>query len=145
MIKYVKGDLFSVKSGIIAHGVNTKGAFGSGVAYTMSVTYPEVRERYLEKHRCDGWQLGDVQVTDLNNGLFIANCATQDDYGLGKVHANYEAIRVCMEKLKRFAKMRNLTISIPRIGAGLAGGSWETIEQILKEVFDDWDVIAYTP
>ena len=144
MIKYVKGDLFSVKSGIIAHGVNTKGAFGSGIAYVMSVTYPEVRERYLEKHSKNGWQLADVQVVDLNNGLFIANCATQDDYGLGQVHANYEAIRVCMEKLKRLAKMRNLTISIPRIGAGLAGGSWATIEQILKEVFDDHDVIVYT-
>ena len=48
-----------------------------------------------------------------------------------------------MEKVKRFAKSKNLTIAIPKIGAGLAGGDWDTIEGILKEIFTDYDITIY--
>lgn len=58
--------------------------------------------------------------------------------------ADYSAIRECMEKVKRFAKMKHLTVAMPKIGAGLAGGDWKIIEKILEEVFTDHDVTVYT-
>lgn len=36
-----------------------------------------------------------------------------------------------------------MTIAIPKIGAGLAGGDWETIRPILEEVFNDYDLTIY--
>ena len=40
----VKGDLLSVTEGVIAHGVNCRGAFGSGVAGAIARKFPWVRD-----------------------------------------------------------------------------------------------------
>ncbi|MCX9024660.1 MAG: macro domain-containing protein [Candidatus Methanoperedens sp.] len=144
MVKYVKGDLFSSRCDVLAHGCNCRGGYGSGVAYAMAKKYPKARESYLEKFEEDGWKLGEVQFVVTHDGVVIANCATQASYlPRGICHANYPAIRVCMTKVKEFAKVNNKTIAIPKIGAGLAGGDWNIIEGILNEVFDDYDVTVY--
>lgn len=144
MINYVKGDLFAGKVDLIAHGCNCRGGFGSGVAYTMAKRYPKARDYYLDKFDEDGWRLGEVQFVLQWDGKWVANCATQDSYFPRNVnHADYPAIRTAMTKVKEFAKSKSLTIGIPKIGAGLAGGDWNVIEGILKEVFDDYDVTVY--
>jgi O-acetyl-ADP-ribose deacetylase (regulator of RNase III) len=144
MIKYVKGDLFGTDCDIIAHGCNCRGVMGSGVAALVRDKYPKAYSLYIEKDVEDGWALGDVQMVLQNDGKYIANCATQFHFlPRGMNHADYDAIRACMEKVKRFAQMKSLSIAIPKIGAGLAGGDWHTIEGILKEVFSDYDVTVY--
>lgn len=144
MIKYVKGDLFSTDCDIIAHGCNCRGGFGSGVAYTMAMKYPKVRDAYLDKYDEEGWKLGEVQFVRIHTGKTVANCATQDAYlPRGKRHADYNAIMDSMEKVKAYAQPNNLSIAIPKIGAGLAGGNWTAIEAILKLVFNDYDVTVY--
>lgn len=145
MIKYVQGDLFDTDADIIAHGCNCRGGFGSGVAKTMSIKYPKARQYYLDKFDSEGWKLGEVQFVKTGSGeTYIANCATQDNYGYsGELNADYNAIRTAMETVKCFAMIKNLTVAIPKIGAGLAGGDWTIIENILKEVFSDYDVSVY--
>lgn len=143
MVRYVKGDLFESKADILAHGVNCVGGFGSGVAGQIAQKYPNVKFNYLRKYESEGWQLGDVQFL-YAYGFYIANCATQQEYyPRNKVHVDYNAVKVCMEKVKEFAKNGNFTIAIPKIGAGLAGGDWNTIEKILNEVFNDYDISVY--
>lgn len=146
MIIYKTGDLFVTDCDIIAHGVNCKGVMGSGVALTVKTKYPKAYHYYLDKHEEDGWKLGDVQFVKLNSGhSYIANCATQDAYlPRGVCHVNYDALRDCMRKVKDFAKLHNLTVAIPKIGAGLAGGDWKIIEEEINIVFDDYDIICYT-
>jgi O-acetyl-ADP-ribose deacetylase (regulator of RNase III) len=144
MINYVKGDLFSTDADIIAHGCNCRGGYGSGVAGIMAKKFPKARQYYLDKHQEDGWELGDVQFVKVYGERYIANCATQDEYyPRNKCHADYDAIRICMMRVKDFAIANNMKIAIPKIGAGLAGGDWNVIEQILKEVFSDYDVTVY--
>lgn len=144
MLKYVKGDLFDTDCDLIAHGCNCKGGFGSGIAYTMSQVYPKAKSLYHEKFEEEGWELGDVQFVLQNDGKYIANCATQNAFlPRGEKHADYDAIRTCMEIVKGFAQGKGLSIAMPKIGAGLAGGDWNTIEGILKEVFSDYDVVVY--
>lgn len=144
MIKYIKGDLFETDCDIIAHGCNCRGGFGSGVAYTMAMKFPKVREMYLEKFDDQGWRLGEVQLVKLHNGKTVANCATQDAYlPRGRQHADYHAIKRAMAQVKVYAQDRKLSVAIPKIGAGLAGGDWIEIEKILNEVFYDYDVTVY--
>lgn len=145
MVKLVKGDLFDSGADIIAHGCNCRGGFGSGVAKIVATKYPKARHYYLDKYDEDGWKLGDVQFVKLNSGdFYIANCATQDDYlPRGVCHADYDAIRIAMMTVKEFAKDRGLSVALPKIGAGLAGGDWNTIETVLKEVFSDYDATVY--
>lgn len=144
MINYIKGDLFDTDADIIAHGCNCRGGYGSGVAKTMADKYPKARHYYLDKHDDDGWELGDVQYVTQRDGKIIANCATQDGYMPRNVcHADYGAIRKCMELVKDFAKGNGYKVAIPKIGAGLAGGDWTKIEKILNDVFSDYDVTVY--
>lgn len=146
MIKYVKGDLFQAPEDIIAHGCNCRNGFGSGVAAGMAKKYPKAKDSFHEKYESDGWQLGDVQFVRLidKDHQFVANCATQFSYLPRNVcHVNYQAVGTCMEKVKQFARARGLSIAIPKIGAGLAGGDWATIEKVLEEVFSDYDVTIY--
>lgn len=149
MIKYTKADLFTTGADIIAHGCNCVGGFGSGVAGQMARKYPMTRTHYLHKFETEGWRLGDVQFVTVENvnvwtNRYVANCATQKEYyPRDRVHADYEAIRKCMQQVHDFAKMHDLTVAIPKIGAGLAGGDWKIIEQILESVFHDYNVAVY--
>lgn len=145
MLNYVQGDLFDSQADIIAHGCNCRGGFGSGVAKIVATKFPKARWYYLDKFEEDGWKLGDVQFVKLNSGdTYIANCATQDAYlPRGVNHADYDGIRLAMERVKAFAQEKGLTVAIPKIGAGLAGGDWNVIEKILEEVFSDYDITIY--
>lgn len=143
MVKYVKGDLFQSGADIIAHGCNCSGGYGSGVAKTMGEMYPKARKSYYDKFNGEGWTLGDVQFVYVD-GCIIANCATQQAYlPRGRCHADYPAILKAMTVVKDFAKQNNMSVAIPKIGAGLAGGDWNKIEDILKKVFKDHDITVY--
>jgi len=143
MIKYVTGDLFNSKANIIAHGVNCAGGFGSGIAGQIAKLHPEARSAYLTKFINEGWALGDVQFV-YQEDVIIANCATQKAYlPRTAVNVNYDAVRTTMQKVKEFAMSKGLTVAAPKIGAGLAGGDWPTIEKILNEVFQDYDISVY--
>lgn len=144
MVKYEEGDLFKSDANILAHGCNCAGGFGSGVALHMSNKYPESKRCYMMKHSTEGWKLGDIQVVLVRSQKYVINCATQQDYyPRDRVHADYDAIRTCMIKVRDFAQKNGLTIAIPKIGAGLAGGDWGIIEGILNEVFQDYDVTVF--
>ena len=146
----VKGDLLSVTEGVIAHGVNCRGAFGSGVAGAIARKFPWVRDSYLHKHNTEGWVLGDVQLVKQDGtnqpkkssmqgrlslpGVVFANCATQDDFGTDKVNLDYPALERCLDKVLHFCEKAKLPLSIPRIGCGLAGGDWDRVRAIIEKV-----------
>lgn len=153
-IDYQRGDVLKANVDIVAHGVNCRGGFGKGIAGQIAKLYPHVREKYLEKHRGEGWKLGDVQYVLANDVLVIANCATQDEYwNLGddrnRVYVNYQAIQTVMEKLLLRANTAHgslrsaAIIGMPRIGAGLAGGDWKRIEATVNEVFAETVIRVY--
>lgn len=121
------GDLFSTTAPVIAHGVNCRGAFGAGIACQMAKLYPSVKETYLSDPK--KWQLGTIQYCPIGR-LTIANCFTQNRYGREGKYANYAAIASCFFKL---LKGHSYDIAMPRIGAGLGGGDWRIIEELLGD------------
>lgn len=146
MIKYIKEDIFKTDCQIIAHGCNCLGGYGAGIAKLMAVKYPQSKFEYINKFKTSGWKLGDVQFVESNNKI-IANCATQHSYGggakYGKVYVDYDAVKIVMEKLYKHSTENNLTIAIPKIGAGLAGGDWTKIEIIINDIFKDKEIAVY--
>jgi len=143
MIVYKKGDLFRAEEDILAHGCNCQGAYGAGVAKSMAHNHRKARDQYLAKFIKEGWLLGDVQFVS-SGQKWIANCATQYDFmPRGVCHVDYDAICETMNTVKAFAQKNGLTIAMPKIGAVLAGGDWGTIEEILMDVFHDYDVTVY--
>ena len=137
-----KSDLFTSEAPIIAHGCNTQGVMGAGVAAIVRKRYSEAYHRYVQEHAINGLELGTVQFVQLYDQpdssatKYIANCMTQEFTGTHKRQVNYEAVYTCFEQLRDFAIEHEFRdVSLPCIGAGLAGGSWTIIEAMLRDVF----------
>ena len=131
-IEYRKGNLLDVQSGIIVHGCNAQGVMGSGVALAVRQKYPECFNAYANADL----HLGLVVWHYENENLWIANAITQDFYGTDKRHVNYAAIAFCFEHVFKNAIYGSSTpfeVHFPKIGAGLGGGDWNIIEQIIND------------
>lgn len=130
-MNYVKGDLFSVTSGIIVHGCNAQGVMGSGVAKSVKAQYPEAFKKYVADIK-NGMTLGDVSW--FMGELAIASAITQDGFGFnGHRYVSYDAVSVSFMKVFSVATKYGFEVSMPKIGAGLGGGSWTVIEQIILD------------
>lgn len=145
MIYYIKDDITNVTSGLILHGTNCRGAFGAGVAGAIKVKWPEVYTVFRNSPQGSG-MLGEFIPVQINEELTVANCYTQDYFGSdGKRYASPEAISKALLKASVWAVNNNVnTISLPRIGAGLGGLSWERdVAPILNELAAQYDTITY--
>jgi len=143
MVHYKKGNLLEATQDIIAHGCNCSGGFGRGVAGQIAKKWPAVKAAYFRQYNAFGWKLGFTQYVDVGDKI-IVNCGTQEKYfPLGVCHANYAAIHAAMNEVRDYAKQKGLSIAIPKIGAGLAGGDWNDIRNILEEVFFEYNVTVY--
>ncbi len=132
MIEYRKGNLLDVQEGIIVYGCNAQGVMGSGVALAIKNKYPECYRAYSSPY--ENLFLGETLWYKVNENLWIANGITQENYGKdNKRYVNYRAIcRVFFEVFKH-AYMSKMLVNFPKIGAGLGGGDWGIIEQLIND------------
>lgn len=58
------------------------------------------------------------------------------------MNTHYDAFDICMRIVKEFAEEHdNAKIAIPyKMGCGIAGGDWNTVEQIIHRVFGASDL-----
>jgi O-acetyl-ADP-ribose deacetylase (regulator of RNase III) len=90
-----------------------------------------------------------VQVGSDIHKLAVVNAYTQFKYGTNhhdgdETPFDYEAFTLCMRKINH--RFNGYKIGLPRIGAGLAGGDWEIIKQIItKELKDCYVTIVTLP
>lgn len=149
MIKVNKGNLLDVTSGIIVHGCNAQGVMGSGVALAIKQKYPDCYAAYKRNYDNDGLYLGDVvwynhskHSNDIDDRLYIANAITQENYGQdGKRYVSYKAIVECFSEVIVYARSMSCKIHLPLIGAGLGGGDWSIIEQLIDDC-DPYDNVS---
>lgn len=167
MIKYVKGDATDpcVKDGVrvIAHVCNDVGKFGSGFAACVAKRWGFVRDRYVE------WSVtpahvglftpGFVQVVPVGNSIYVANMVAQNGVRSANnpVPINYIALAHCLDKLYKWTVALKevktalslpklcpeITIHMPRIGCGLAGGRWELVEPLINVFIPSRQVYVY--
>lgn len=137
MLIYKKGDILQATENIICHQVNVDGIMGGGLALQIARTYPEIEKKYKKfcySFNNDYQKLkGIYQNIKCNDTQFIANCFTQKP----NFDTDYNAIKVCFNKLLSLCKENNKTIAVPYgYGSGIANGDWDTIENIFKELSD---------
>lgn len=138
-----KGDLLNARTPLIAHGCNAQGKMKSGVAKAIRASHPEAFDRYKSTFDKQGLKLGQViwAMSDFYNlkghYRWIANVITQDKFGYDeKLYVDYDALRegltqVAQDAVDRFGLYE---FAIPKIGAGLGGGDWDIIYEILNEI-----------
>lgn len=131
---------------IIAHGCNCFHTMGAGIAATIRTKFPSAYEADLKTPYGDRNKLGTFSYAEIpDNNLIVANLYTQFRWGKTTRHETkndrYTAISNALTNLKNFANGK--PTGIPKIGAGLAGGDWNIIEQIIEEKFPEVTVVEF--
>lgn len=129
-IEYRFGDLFTSDAQALAHGCNTKGLMGAGIALQFQNRYPEMFTDYRIKCLTGQFVPGSYYAYKAPDGKIILNLATQTYPG---AFAKCEWIEASL--LRVLQDMPDLkTIALPTIGAGLGGLRWEEVQQTLQRV-----------
>jgi O-acetyl-ADP-ribose deacetylase (regulator of RNase III) len=134
------GNLLDVKYGHIVHGCNAQGVMGSGVALAVKQKYPRCYQWYREEHEKNGLRLGYSYPYIATQDLVVWNAITQEGFGAPTRNCSYDAIQSCFEMINKVMKTDLKTyaqqIHIPAIGAGLGGGNWEIIREIIEQTVE---------
>lgn len=150
------------KTIVIPHVCNNANVFGAGFAKAIGDLFPEVKYNYHLLGKSFLQQnLGYVQFIDIklsnknnDNKLIVANMIAQNGTTSPKNPRplNYGALAICMYRVKNyirelktnFSDMQNLEIHAPKFGSGLAGGNWNFIHDMIKDIWTDTSVFIYT-
>ncbi len=125
---------------IFAHGCNSKGVMGAGFAWQVRARFPEAYDYYRTTYLTVGLQMGEI-YDYVENGKTVIHCITQDTFGRSGVHVSYEAVESCFGQIND--KYHGHTVAMPMIGAGLAGGDWKKIEEILDNCSTNFLPVVY--
>lgn len=145
MITYIKGDLLNTTDSIIAHGCNAQGVMGSGVALAIKNKWPEVYESYKAAYSAGLVKLGYCQLVKTHDKKIVANIITQEYFGKdGKKYVDYDAVKIGLTMLRKYMDAKDIaSVSMPKIGCGLGGGSWDKMSKIIEEILKNKNVNIY--
>ena len=139
-IKYLVGDATLPESNgnkIIVHICNDIGGWGKGFVVAISNRWRQPESEYRKWYNSkDNFSLGQVQLVKVESDIWVANIIGQhkinkDENGNSPIR--YEAIESGLEKVAEFAVENNASVHMPRIGCGLAGGTWDKVEPIILD------------
>jgi len=144
-ITYLKGDATApgtIGNKIICHVCNDIGGWGKGFVVAISKKWPQPEAAYRAWYRDrndNDFALGGVQLVQVEPELWVANMIGQ--HGIkregSKPPIRYEAIEVALKQVAEEAMTHSANIHMPRIGCGLAGGTWDKIEPIILRTLCD--------
>lgn len=141
-IKYVVGDATLPQSPnmtIICHSCNDLGLWGSGFVIPLGNRYPLAREKYLEWAKSlnssnTPFRLGEVQFVRVDSKIWIANLVGQKGVGFRNgPPVKYDALYDGFNKVADFATTQVADVVMPRVGCGLGGGAWLTVEKLITQ------------
>ena len=157
-IKYVEGDLFKAVESktspvVIPHVCNDKGGWGAGFVLPLSRHYPLAEEAYRNWASARPgsfipFWMGQTQIVRMEQNplVVVANMVAQTLGGERPLHYNHLA--TCMNTVAENARVEAREIMCPMFGAGLAGGDWNFIEQLIVDAWVREDIpvtVFYLP
>ena len=139
-ITYLEGDATSpIGEGdkVLVHCCNDIGVMGAGIARIIAKKWPLVLSAYQKWLQNLGNPQGRVLYVRVSPDIVVANIIGQRGVGIdeeGNPPIRYDSLRTGLESVEKFCSLLDrVSIHMPRIGCGLAGGSWSKIEPILEE------------
>jgi O-acetyl-ADP-ribose deacetylase (regulator of RNase III) len=147
LINYIKGDATEpVCNGnkIIVHVCNDIGGWGRGFVVALSKRWSQPEEEYRKWHQSnENFTLGEVKFVQTEKDIWIANMIGQRDIKPdkeGNPPVRYDAIAKALSKVSTRAKEIKATVHMPRIGCGLAGGTWDKMEPIIIKELSNQEI-----
>lgn len=147
-IKYVQGDATApIGTGkkVIIHVCNNLGGWGAGFVLALSKRWkqPEAAYRAIKKY-----VLGDYDLVKVEDDIAVCNLIGQEGT-ISRLHPTkqnlppirYVAIETALKNLAEVLsvadKDKPVSVHMPKIGSGLAGGNWDIIERIIEVTLCD--------
>jgi O-acetyl-ADP-ribose deacetylase (regulator of RNase III) len=145
-VRNVTGNLFDQNLHALAHGCNTAGVMGAGIALEFRKRYPPMYEIYRAMCGTGDFRLGTAfaWTEELDMRPLIFCMATQPTPG---PTASLDAIRTSLTQVLTECEALGVTeVGMPRIGAGLGGLDWADVSKVVTEVAHDSpvDVVVVT-
>ena len=159
MITTINKDVLTVDKGVIVHSVNCIGAVG-GLAGAIGRKWPVNAGEYRSHVRSQNYPvmlLGSVFEVNVANNVIVANLFGQYNIGTSKQQTEYAALIAGFKSIANTYFVGNDTetiddgvfginehpivltdIYVPyKIGCGLGGADWETVQDILHQIFEN--------
>ncbi|MEV0437144.1 macro domain-containing protein [Nocardia sp. NPDC050413] len=139
-IEYRTGDATAPSTtgpAIIAHICNDLGRWGKGFVVAVSARWRQPERSFRDWYKQRGandFALGAVQFVPVAPHLHVANMIGQHGIrtSAGNPPIRYDAVGQCLSQLADFASSSDASVHMPRIGCGLAGGTWDRIEPLIR-------------
>jgi O-acetyl-ADP-ribose deacetylase (regulator of RNase III) len=146
-IRYEQGDFVEGFPAWLLHGCNAQGVMGSGAAKAVRAKYPQAYTDYRKQYEACEQRVGTITVSHQPDGRIVFNGITQKYYGRDQqVYVSYDAVRKVIQTVDLYAKDHGIGpvyVGMPKIGAGLGGGSWDVISQIIEEESRHFTAVVY--
>lgn len=143
-MEMIRGNLLDACERVIAHGCNTRGVMGAGIAGQIAKRWPLVRETNkdslcLSQH---GFRAGACQPVWLPPYMrqgttpeCVVNLATQIDPG---PCARLHFVRLAFANMAEWCAIEGVhRVAIPQIGCGIGGLQWADVEPTIEEAISD--------
>ncbi|AGJ71550.1 hypothetical protein Lw1_gp142 [Escherichia phage Lw1] len=143
IIKEIKGnavELFLRRDVHLIHGCNCFCNMGAGIAKEVKKKIPGAFRMDAMTLKGNQKKLGRNSVYVQEDGRMVFNAYTQFKFWGAGPQVDYDAIRSCFESAVESA--RACPERYPLIGAGLAGGDWERIKDIINDSTGDYPTIV---
>lgn len=151
-ITYKNGDATRPKErSLIIHVCNNAGGWGAGFVLALSAIDKTPENDYREwakrGQQSTGvpFELGNIQLSAFGDHI-VVNMVAQDNIERSVPPIRYDALRECLEQVTQVAMKTGLPVVGPRFGAGIGGGEWSVIEEIINDtlIAHDIPVTIYT-
>jgi O-acetyl-ADP-ribose deacetylase (regulator of RNase III) len=140
-IVYIRGDATCPQGKghkLIAHVCNDQGRWGKGFVLAVSRRWKLPEEEYrawATRRRGLGFGLGKVQFIPVEKYIWVANMVAQKGTKTGSngPPIRYASLAKCLHEVGTKAQELGASVHMPRIGCGLAGGTWAEVEPLIEE------------
>ena len=132
-ITFEKRDLFTVPQGYyLAHCISADFALGAGIAKTFDEVY-NMRFKLFREYDNYEYEGGDsLPIDNVFNLVTKKKCYHKP---------TYDSLREALECMKDEMEILGVTkLAMPHIASGLDRLDWNTVLEIICEVFEDMDV-----
>ncbi len=159
MMHYIRGDATNpIGEGrkLICHICNDIGKWGAGFVLALNKKSSAPMEEYRkwwfngqeldEIYGCTPFKLGEIQLVHLKEQTWVVNMIAQHNIRYDRNNLppiRYDAVQQCLHKVNELFTVFTFSVHMPRIGCGLAGGTWEKIEPIIAEELKTREVFVY--
>lgn len=140
-------NLIGLRMTAMAHGCNCFNTMGAGIAAQVMKELPLAYQADMNTVKGEKSKLGRmtsvvINLDDGNKGT-VYNLYTQFKCWGSGPNVDLVAVRNCFDLLNKQIGGGTELLGIPKIGAGLAGGDWDEIYDIINSATPDLDIVLF--